>query len=391
MGNHVCRAPESKDWQRLRILYVITTPDHGGAQVNLLDLLSGWPEGVDSIVATGEEGFLTDAAKELGVEVVIISHLTRPLSPIRDFLAYREIMTLIRERRPDLVHCHSSKAGLLGRLAANTIGVPSVFTVHGWAFEDGISWLHRTVGRVAEFAAAKIVSNQHVITVAEADRKLAIERDVIEPERMTTIHNGIKDDLRIADPAFPGTATMVMVARFSDQKDHETLFKALAAVAEPFQMILVGDGPSFESSRQLAKEVGVASQVEFLGNRLDVPDILAGAQVFVLSSLWEGFPISILEAMRAGLPVVATDVGGVSEAVIDGETGIVTSPRDAEALGNAIQHLLSDPLLRDSMGKKGRQRYVEHFGKKQMLAKTARVYSDLVSGPVARPLASLVP
>jgi len=184
---------------------------------------------------------------------------------------------------------------------------------------------------------------------------------------------------------------MVMVARFSDQKDHETLFKALAGVAEPFQMILVGDGPSFESTRQLAKDVGVASQVEFLGNRVDVPDILAGAQIFVLSSLWEGFPISILEAMRAGLPVVATDVGGVSEAVIDGETGIVTSPRDAEVLGNAIQRLLSDPLLRDSMGKKGRQRYVEHFGKKQMLAKTAVVYSNLVGGPVAGSLAALVP
>ncbi|MFV1980931.1 MAG: glycosyltransferase family 4 protein [Rhodothermia bacterium] len=375
----------------MKILYVITTPDHGGAQVNLLDLLSGWPEGVDSIVATGEEGFLTDAARELGVEIVIVSHLTRPLSPIRDFQAYREIMALIRDRRPDLVHCHSSKAGLLGRLAANAVGVPAVFTVHGWAFEDGISWLHRTVGRAAEHVAAKIVSNQHVITVAEADRNLAIELDVIEPERMTTIHNGIEDDLRIADPAFPGTATMVMVARFSDQKDHETLFKALAGVAEPFQMILVGDGPSFESTRQLAKDVGVASQVEFLGNRVDVPDILAGAQVFVLSSLWEGFPISILEAMRAGLPVVATDVGGVSEAVIDGETGIVTSPRDAEVLGNAIQRLLSDPLLRDSMGKKGRQRYVEHFGKKQMLAKTAVVYSNLVGGPVAGPLASLVP
>ena len=184
---------------------------------------------------------------------------------------------------------------------------------------------------------------------------------------------------------------MVMVARFSNQKDHETLFKALAGVAEPFQMTLVGDGPLFESTRQLAKDLGVASQVEFLGNRRDVPDILAGAQVFVLSSLWEGFPISILEAMRAGLPVVATDVGGVAEAVIDGETGFITPPGDAEALGNTIQHLLSDPILRDSMGEKGRKRYVEHFGRTQMLAKTARVYSNLVRESVAAPLASLVP
>lgn len=375
----------------MRILYVITTPDHGGAQVNLLDLLSGWPKGVESIVATGEEGFLTEAARTMGVECVILPHLKRPVRLINDLLAYQELKALIRDRKPDLVHCHSSKAGFLGRLSANSTGVPAVFTVHGWAFEDGISWFHRIVGRLAEFVAARIVRNQHVITVAEADRSLAIQRAVIEPERMTTIHNGIEDDLRIADPAFPGIATMVMVARFSDQKDHETLFKALAGVAEPFQMMLVGDGPSFESTRQLAKDLGVATQVEFLGNRRDVPDILAGAQVFVLSSLWEGFPISILEAMRAGLPVIATDVGGVSEAVVDGETGFITPAKDAEALGDTIQQLLSDPILRNSMGAKGRQRYVEHFGKKQMIAKTALVYSNLVRESVAAPLASLVP
>jgi glycosyltransferase involved in cell wall biosynthesis len=171
---------------------------------------------------------------------------------------------------------------------------------------------------------------------------------------------------------------MVMVARFSTQKDHETLFKALAGVAEPCRMLLVGHGPLFESTKTLAKDLGVASQVEFLGDRHDVPDLLAGSQIFILSTNWEGFPISILEAMRAGLPVVATGVGGVSEAVIDGETGIVTPTRDEEALSNAIQQLLSDPQLRDSMGKKGRERFVEHFGKRQMLTKTAEVYAGLV-------------
>ncbi|MGD8414838.1 MAG: glycosyltransferase, partial [Candidatus Latescibacterota bacterium] len=212
----------------MRILYIITTADHGGAQVNLLDLLTGWPRKIECIVATGEEGFLTEAAREVGIETRILPHLVRPVSPVKDILAYKEMVALIREVAPDLVHCHSSKAGLLGRLAANAAHIPVVFTVHGWAFEDGISWFQRTVGRVAEFAAARICRNQHVITVADADRQLAIERNVMESARMTTIHNGIPDDGRQADPDFPGVATMVMVARFSDQKDHETLFTALA-------------------------------------------------------------------------------------------------------------------------------------------------------------------
>lgn len=375
----------------MRILYFITTPDHGGAQVNLLDLLTGWPKGIECVVATGEEGFLTEAARKLNVESRVLPHLVRPVSPINDILAYKEMVQMIREVRPDLVHCHSSKAGLLGRLAANTAGVPVVFTVHGWAFEDGISWFQRTIGRVAEFSAARICRNQHVITVADADRQLALERNVMDLDRMTTIHNGIPDDGRQADPDFPGVATMVMVARFSDQKDHETLFAALAGVAEPFKMLLVGHGPLFDSTKRLAKEMGVASQVEFLGNRQDVPDILAGAQIFILSSHWEGFPISILEAMRAGLPVVATGVGGVPEAVVDRETGFVTPPQDAEALGNAIQQLLSDPQLREAMGSAGRKRFVDQFGKDQMLRKTAKVYSDLVGASVAEPLTALAP
>ena len=217
----------------MRILYLITTPDHGGAQVNLLDLVSGWPNGIECIVATGAEGFLTESARNLGVEVVILPNLVRELSPLRDIRAYREISALIRDRAPDLVHCHSSKAGMLGRLAAGGAGVPSVFTVHGWAFEEGISRMRRFVGRVAEFLTARLCQNQHVITVAEADRQLAIEINVIDSGRMTTIHNGIKDDLRLADPAFPGVATIVTVARFSEQKDHESLLRALAEVAEP--------------------------------------------------------------------------------------------------------------------------------------------------------------
>ena len=389
MGGTLHRVSRARE-EELRILYVITTPDHGGAQVNLLDLVSGWPDGVESIVATGEEGFLTKAARELGSEVVVLPHLIRDLSPIRDFRSYREIRELIKDRNPDIVHCHSSKAGLLGRLAAASVGVPVVFTVHGWAFEDGISWLRRTIGRAAEFVAARLCRNQHVITVAEADRMLAIERNVLEPDRMTTIHNGISDDPRLADPEFPGVATIVMVARFSDQKDHDTLFKALAGVAEPFELLLVGHGPQFEQTKAHAKKLGVASHVDFLGNRRDVPDILAGAQIFVLSSHWEGFPISILEAMRAALPVIASDVGGVKESVLDGETGFTPPPRDVEALGDALQQLLSDPELRKTMGLKGRQRFVERFGKQLMLAKTARVYSDLVREPkAAEPLAAL--
>ncbi len=363
----------------MKVLYLITTADHGGAQVNLFDLASGWPSDIESIIATGDRGFLTESAEAVGIETVILPNLVRPLHPIADVRAYGEIRALIEQRKPDIVHCHSSKAGLLGRLAAQREHVPVVFTVHGWAFEDGISPFRRAVGLVAEHAARRACKNQHIITVADADRELALRKKVMNPASMTTIHNGIADsDLR-ADPAQSGEARIVMVARFSTQKDHQTLFKALAGVAEPFKLTLVGHGPGFEGAQAAARDAGLPSQVEFLGNRRDVPDILAESQIFVLSTNWEGFPISILEAMRAGLPVVASDVGGVAEAVIHDETGILTPARDTGMLSDALQMLLSDPELRGKFGSAGRRRFEDHFGKTQMLTKTRAVYENLIA------------
>jgi len=367
----------------VRILYVITTPDHGGAQVNVLDLLSGWSDEIDCILATGSEGFLTAEARRIGIEVRILPHLVRPVRLASDWQAYRAIRSLIREVEPDLVHCHSSKAGLIGRMAACAEKIPVVFTVHGWAFENGISAPWRLTGLLSEHFAARICRNQHIITVAEADRLLAIQKNVQPADRMTTVHNGIADTEERADPARGDTPTLIMVARFFDQKDHDTLLRALKGIDSPFKMLLVGDGPRLDEVASHVREMGLADRVEILGNRRDVPSLLAGSHAFVLSSLWEGFPISILEAMRAGLPVVASDVGGVRESVIDGETGFLTVPRDEVGLRDAITKVLADPDLRARMGRAGRAHFTSNFGKHQMLEKTLAVYRQLLRDPGA--------
>jgi glycosyltransferase involved in cell wall biosynthesis len=362
----------------VRILYLITTPDHGGAQVNVLDLLSGWSGGVETILATGADGFLTEEARALGVEVRLVPELIRPVRPVRDWQAYRAVRRLIRAVQPDLVHCHSSKAGLLGRLASRAEGVPVVFTVHGWAFEQGISLPWRITGLLSEHIASRFCRNQHIITVAEADRTLAIRKRVQPPERMTTVHNGIADVPFRAEPGEGNPPLIIMVARFSQQKDHDTLLKAMAAIDAPWNVSFVGDGPRLEIIRQLADELGIADRIDFLGNRRDVPELLAGADIFVLSSLWEGFPISILEAMRAGLPVVASDVGGANESVIHEETGFLTRPKDIDGLRERIKRLLDEPELRLRMGNEGRRLFEERFGKRKMLEETASVYGKLL-------------
>lgn len=366
----------------MRILYLITTPDHGGAQVNVLDLISGWSDWTESILVTGAEGFLTEEGRRIGADVRIIPELVRPVRPGKDWRAYRAIRRLIRTVKPDLIHCHSSKAGLIGRLAASAEAIPVVFTVHGWAFERGISLPWRIAGLLSEHFASRFCNDQHIITVAEADRTLAAAKGVQPPGRMTTVHNGIPDvDFR-ATPGDAETPIVIMVARFFQQKDHDTLLKAMAGIDVPYKVTFVGDGPRMDRVKDLAGQLGISDAIAFLGDRRDVPELLADSHVFVLSSLWEGFPISILEAMRAGLPVVSSDVGGVRESVTHGQTGFLTPATDVGALREHVGHLLRRPELRSQMGRAGRRAFEERFGKRQMLEKTAQVYGKLLGDKV---------
>jgi glycosyltransferase involved in cell wall biosynthesis len=170
-----------------------------------------------------------------------------------------------------------------------------------------------------------------------------------------------------------------MVARFSEQKDHELLLQAIARIKadRAYEVDLVGDGPLMEASRRTAEELGIGGRVRFLGARNDVPQLLAKAQAFLLISKWEGFPRSILEAMRAGLPVIASDVGGVKELVKDGETGFLIPRGDLHTMIDRIGRVVEEPVLRITMGKKNRRYFLEHFTYDRLLAKTTDVYREV--------------
>jgi glycosyltransferase involved in cell wall biosynthesis len=170
-----------------------------------------------------------------------------------------------------------------------------------------------------------------------------------------------------------------MVARFGAQKDHPTLFRALAGLLDfPWQVDLIGEGPLLGEMQSLASSLGIADRVHFLGQRMDVDQILSRAQGCLLVTNWEGFPLSILEAMRAGLPVVASAVGGIGESVVDGETGYLTPRGDAEVLRDRIGRLLSAPATRIHLGANGRLRYERQFTLDHSVAKTLAVYRDVI-------------
>ncbi|MCL6444680.1 MAG: glycosyltransferase, partial [Alicyclobacillus sp.] len=160
----------------MKLLYLITRSEPGGAQAHVLDLIRGFRDRADIVLGVGEEGYLTDESRNLGAIVSVVRHLVQPVNPQKDWKAAAAIGSLIRDVRPDLVHAHSSKAGLLGRLAAQKAGVPAVFTAHGWAFADGVPWRRKIVATVSERRAGRWC--KRIITVSEADRILALRHRI---------------------------------------------------------------------------------------------------------------------------------------------------------------------------------------------------------------------
>ena len=356
----------------MRILYLVTKADMGGAQVHLLDLVRGFRGELDPIVAAGEEGYLTAAVRKLGVPCHVVPSLVHPISPLKDGQAVIEVSRLIRAVRADLIHAHTSKAGLIGRLAARVTRTPAVFTAHTWCFAEGTSWKWRVAGLPAERLAGWFSSA--IINVSEANQQLALRHGISGEKRMLTIWNGIADTPYRARPDHEGEPRIVMVARFATQKDQLSLLRALSEIRHPAKLLFVGDGPTMEMVKGDCDRLGLQERVEFLGPRQDVAQILAKSQIFALATNWEGLPLSILEAMRAGLPAVVSDVGGVSEAVIDGQTGFLARRGDVEGLRHRLTRLLTDPGLRVRLGKAARARYENHFTLDRMLRKTLAVY-----------------
>lgn len=356
----------------VKIGFVITKSEAGGAQSHVLELLEGLRVEHRVILACGDDGWLAEQARMRGIPVTIIPDLVHPIRPVQDMRACGKIKGWLAREKPDLLHAHSSKAGLVGRIAARMAGIPAVFTAHGWAFTGGATATRKLIAVPSEWLAAR--TGGDIICVSRYDRDLARRYAIASDARLHTVWNGIEDAEMRAAPGSGVVPVVTMVARFAAPKDHATLLQAMALIGDrTWRLRLVGDGPLLSDAKALACSLGLESRVEFPGSRSDVMALLAQSDVFVLASRFEGLPISILEAMRAGLPVVASNVGGVPE-LVDEETGVLVSPSDAVALANALKRLLGNPGLLAAMGAKGRKKYERDFKASAMIEKTLDIY-----------------
>jgi glycosyltransferase involved in cell wall biosynthesis len=363
----------------MKIVQLITLSEpFGGAQAHVRDLSRGLIEiGHDVTVLVGSEGLFTLELKRLGIPYRVIPNLIRSIHLRHDLLALTQIRSALAEIGPDILAIHSSKAGWLGRIAGWTLGIPTVFTAHGWAFTEGVSRAKARIYSLAEKIVAPLTSR--IIAVSKYDQQLAVRKHITTEKNIVAIHNGVPDKPELLANPTGNPPKLLMVARFQAPKDHTVLCKALAKLKGlEWSLDFVGDGPLMPEIVSLVASLGIKDRVNFLGERKDVPQLLSKAQVFVLTTNWEGFPISIVEAMRANLPVIASDVGGISEAVVDNVTGYLVPRGNLDVLVDRLSRILSDAKLRGEFGAAGRAEYIEEFTFKKMVAKVLTVYEEML-------------
>ena len=366
----------------MKVLFVITRADTvGGAQVHVKDLSKFLlAKGHSILVVTGSKGYYNSVLEKNGIPFITCETLHKSIRPIQDCLTLSFLTRIIKQFQPDLVSAHSSKSGILGRLACQTVNTPCIFTVHGWAFTEGVPQPSRAIYQISEKLSEPLANK--IVCVSNHDRLLGIKSGM-NPNRLLTIHNGMPDipeEFRANIANASKLVSVVMVARFDKQKDHRTLVEAVRNLPK-VKLKLIGDGPTLSSIQRLVEEREMTNRVKFLGYCDNVAEQLANSQIFVLISNWEGFPRTIIEAMRAGLPVVASNVGGVGEAVVDGVTGYCVPCGDGNTLQNRLSHLADNSELRQKMGNAGRQKYESEFTFERMFDKTYKLYEQVVNAP----------
>ena len=363
----------------MKLVYVITRGDAvGGASIHVRDVAREMlARGHEVSVLLGGEGEVTRQLAAAAVPYRVLRKLQRSIHPLKDLSAFHELKSILSDLRPDLVSTHTAKAGWLGRAACAQLGIPVLYTPHGLTVGDRLGAARGILFSKAERIAGRWTDA--LVCVSGAERDLALATRLLPMDRLHVIHNGVRDipdslraDLRLAPKR------LVSIARMEAPKDHATLLRAFAAVDPSWMLELVGDGPLEQGVRELAGRLGIASRVHFRGYLSDPAEALAQAQAFILSSKSEGFPRSVLEAMRAGLPVIASDVGGVKEAVSHGRSGILVKPSSVEPMEAALLQITGDLEMRQRMGTDGHQIWQSRFRFDGMIAKTADLYATIV-------------
>ncbi|WP_417382738.1 glycosyltransferase family 4 protein [Gimesia sp.] len=382
----------------MRVAHIITRMIIGGAQQNTLYTVEDqYQDYQDEVVlmtgpTDGPEGTLIPRAEQGGFDLQILPHLTRSISPLNDWRAYRELIAALRNYQPDLVHTHSSKAGILGRAAAWKLKLPTVHTIHGAAFHFGQS----PVNYHAYIAAEKWASRRcdRLVSVCDAMTDQYVAAGITTRDRCDTVYSGMEvepfltpsrppEEIRRELGIKPGQIVIGKVARLFHLKGHKYLIEAAKQVvaAQPeVRFLLIGDGILRAEFESRIAALGLSEHFIFAGlvPPERVPELIHAMDIVVHTSVWEGLARVLPQGLIAGKPVVSYDVDGAREVVIPEETGYLLPPESIEPLSQALIELAADPEKRRRFGETGRERFTDQFRHQTMTRRLREIYQRVL-------------
>lgn len=380
-----------------KILYLITQGEFGGAQHYVLDLANSFKEDYETLVAFGETGKSQEFADELsaaGVSFYAVEELEREVSFTSDLRALLALRRIIRAEKPDIIHLNSSKISILGTLASIFSGAKLIYTAHGWVFNEQLPGSERTFYILAE----KLTSffKKRIICVSEYDRQKAIEHSITKTEKLAVVHNGISDreflsaaEARQEIEKLLGQADLFSrhdlcigsIAYLYKNKGFEYLINAIKLLVQkglnPL-LLIIGNGPELEELENLCEQLKLRSNVFFLGEQKQASRLIKAFDIYACSSLKEGFSYTIIEAMTAGLPIVATNVGGNPELITDEHQGLLAKAGDAQDLADKISRLIADPGKAVDYARAANEKALKEFRVEAMVQKTKYVYESIL-------------
>ena len=381
--------------RRIKVVHIITRLDQGGSAEVVMDLAGRMDQvRFDVHLITGRTlepvSNLDEYQARTGVPVTVSTYLRRNIMPLYDMLACLHLIHCMRRIKPDIVHTHTSKAGILGRIAAAVTGVPIIIHApHGHVFygyfgrfiSNAFVWIEKQIARLTD----------RIITLTKLGMQDHIRYGVGPPEKFISIPCGIDlsvftgrekagEKLRQDLALDIDTPMIIWVGRLVPIKGCDIFLKACALVTErrpDARIFIMGDGYLGDALKKFATEQGLDKSLRFMGHHSDIAAWMWAADLFVLSSINEGLGRVLVEAMSTHTPVVATEVGGVGEIIQDGINGSLVPPSDPEKLADAMLNLLEDPATAQRMGDQGCE-YAPYFDTRNMVNRTVALYDDLL-------------
>ncbi|OGF28191.1 hypothetical protein A2477_04075 [Candidatus Falkowbacteria bacterium RIFOXYC2_FULL_47_12] len=387
-----------------KILYLVTQSDFGGAQRYVYDLATNLSKNFIAVVASGEQGYDGELAKKLqerNIRYVCLPRLKRAINPWHDFLAFWQIVKLIKKEQPDIIHLNSSKISILGSLAAKwcqmsgarptargsgtgAVKCQVFYTVHGWVFNEELAMWKKWFYKTAERFTARF--KDKIICLSEFEKNNTTKNNIAPAQTISVIYNGrgaidflpreqAREKLGISQDAF----VIGAIGNLSKNKGYKYVIATIQNIQSSswrtisnIQYLIVGEGP--ERNNLESKINAIKSNIRLFGALEDASHYLKAFDIYVCSSVKEGLPYSVLEAMQAGLPIVATTVGAIPEVITDKKNGLLVEPKNSEELAEKIKYLIDNPDVAKKFGEQAKEDVIKKFNLERMVEETQTLY-----------------